>query len=247
MGATDGRTVSSGIAFIVLGILLAAFSAGRADVGNDAPWISGEVANYLLNIGRHGDAIRRAFAFGILIDAVVVLIVAVATYRLFRDRNALLAGVAAAAFVANGAVSAVADAVGIALTFVGEDFMRVTSAGTGESPVALLELGRAIGLMQLALTQIECTSFAVAEIALGAIVIWTPFGAINPPRFFGWLAIVTGATGILAWGIVVTKAFVSFLVVNTVGTIALFGTLGGWLVLNGVRPPRFPARRSAGP
>ena len=232
MDATNRTTLVGGIAFIAFALCVIAFIAGQPDFTGDDPFEKTEVAGYLTELEDNQQSTRVAFAFGIAIDAFVVLVVASVTLTLFRDRSHMLAALAFAGLVANGAVSGTADALGIVLTFIADDFVNGGPGSLAAGDPTILEVGRAIGMTQRALTSIQVTSFGVAELAIGALLAFAPAGAINPPRFFGWISMISGATAIIAWGVVASDVFFVFLIVNSLGTLVLMFGLGGWLVMN---------------
>lgn len=232
MHHTSRGILIGGIVFVALAVCLVAFIAGRSDVGDDDPWEKTEVAEYLTNIQEHKDGIRVAFGFGIAVDGLILLGVAAIAQNLFRDRSALLASLTFAGFVANAAVSGSADVVGIVLTFVADDYVTGGPGGLVAGDPAVLEVGRALGMTQQAFTQLSVTSFGVAELSIGALLAFAPVGGVNPPRWMGWVAMISGACGILSWGMFASSAFYVPFAINSIGTLVLFFALGGWLILN---------------
>jgi hypothetical protein len=231
--------LAGGIAMIAFAVCVVIFVAGRADVGGNDPFERDEVADYLGDIEEGKDATRLAFGFGVVIDAGLVLVLAATTYSLFRDRSHWLAALAMAGFVANAAVSGVTDGVGVITTFVADDFVN---GGSGLAPgdPSVFETGRVLGMMLVTLTQIQVTAFGTAELAFGALLGFSPAGHLNPPRVLGWLAMASGAAGIVGWGVFAAEFFLVFLIISTVGTLVLLLWLGAWLILNR-RTTEFPA------
>ncbi len=94
-------------------------------------------------------------------------------------------------------------------------------------------------MIQLALTQIEVTSFGLAELSIGALISFAPRGAINPPRLLGWIALASGAAALIAGGVIASDVFFVFYIINSLGTLVLLFGLGGWLIMNRrLSPPR---------
>ena len=232
MYVTSRAALIAGVALIIFALLVIVFVAGQADIAGDDPFEKSEVSQFLTTIEKNKAEVRVAFAFAIAIDACIVLVVAAVTYVLFRDRSHLLAALAFAGFVANGAVSGVADGVGLVLTFVADDYVNGGPGNLAAGDSSILEVGRAMGMTLRTLTSIQVTSFGVAQLSLGALLAFAPTGAINPPRIFGWISIVTGAAAIIAWGIVAADWFFLFLILNTLGSLVFMFGLGGWLIMN---------------
>jgi hypothetical protein len=135
-------------------------------------------------------------------------------------------------------VSGVADSLGIVITFVADDFVHGGPANGAAGDPAILEVGRAMGMTLRTLTLIQVTMFGVAQLSLGALLSFARVGAINPPRFFGWLSMATGAAAVIAWGVVVADWVFIFLIINTMGTLVFMFGLGGWLIMNRNLSPR---------
>ena len=220
----------AGIAMIAFAVCVVIFVAGRADFGGSNPFERTEVAEYLSNIEEGATATRVAFGSAIAIDALLVLLVAATTYSIFRDRSHWLAALALAGFVANAAISGVTDGVGIVATFVADDFVNGGAGGLAPGDPSVRETGRILGMLLVILTQIQVTPFALAELAIGTLLVFAPAGRFNPPRLLGWVSIISGAAGFIAWGTFAADFFFVFLVLNTVGSLILFVGLGGWLV-----------------
>jgi hypothetical protein len=228
----DLAPLVAGIAMIMFAVCVVIFVSGRADVGAGDPFDKADAVEYLEEIEDGKDATRIAFGAGIAIDAFIVLIVAATTYTIFRDRSHWLAAIALAGFIANAAFSGVADCLGIVLTFVADDYVNGGAGDIAARDPSVLETGRVLGMMLMMLTQVQVTAFGLAELALGALLVFAPAGSFNPPRLIGWLAIVSAVCGFIGWGVFVAEAFLIFLIISTVGTLILLVWLGVWLILN---------------
>jgi hypothetical protein len=222
----------AGIAMIAFAVLVVIFVAGRADATAGDPFDEADAVEYLESIEEGKDATRIAFAAGIAIDAFIVLVVAATTYGLFRDRSHWLATIALAGFVANAAFSGVADCVGIVLTFVADDYVNGGAADIAARDASVLHTGRVLGMMLTMLTQVQITAFSLGLVALGTLLTFAPDGGYNPPRFMGWIALLSGVAGYLSWTVFVADIFLIFAIISTVGSLILLLWLGGWLIMN---------------
>lgn len=229
-GGTESRgaAVAGGIAMILFALFVVVFVLGRADIRND-PLQRSEASQYLEEIEDGKVETRIAFGAGIAIDTLIILVIAASAYSLFRDRSHWLAALSACAFVANAALSGAADALGIALTFVAEDYVRGGVSDMARDP-SVLETGRTLGILLVMLTQVQVTAFSLGALSLGLLLARAPRGRFNPPRIIGWVALIVGAAGYLSWLVFVADVFSAFLLINTVGTLIAFPALGGWLI-----------------
>jgi hypothetical protein len=60
---------------------------------------------------------------------------------------------------------------------------------------------------------------------------------VNPPRWLGWIAIVTGVAGWLSWFIVLTDAAFVFFPITGLGTLIVLLGVGGWLIAHRDQEP----------
>ena len=80
---------------------------------------------------------------------------------------------------------------------------------------------------------VSFTPLGVALLSLGAIIVGSPGGLFNPPKWIGWVAIICGASAELAWLVVAADPFFVFFPINLLTSFILLLSLGVWLVRHG--------------
>lgn len=232
MDVSQRTTAIAGIALIVLSILTVVSVGLMASAASDKdPFTRSEVAEFLQDTQDNSDALIAAGAVGIVNDGVFVVIVAVASFILFRDRSPFLAALAMIGFAMAATISLVNDASNILLTVIADDFVKGGPTGVAAGDPAALELGRYVGMITYAFTNLLFTPLGTAFIALGAIITSAPAGIVNPPKWIGWLAIIAGLASWLAWLVVVAgDAGFVFFPINLISTLIFGISLGVWLL-----------------
>lgn len=215
--------------FAALTVLSVLFSFGMGDAD---PFERSEIDDLLLDINDHKDAVVASVAFAIVTDAVLGFAVAAGLYLAFRRRDRLLALIGFASIVAASAGFMASDAGRFTLFFLAEDFDRGGPEGVGPGNALTLEVARAVGISSGLADLIAATAFGFALIAFGALIAWSPAGnGATPPRWLGWIAVLSGIAFFLTWLLAVTEdAFVIFIAAG-LGALIFFVVLGAWLLL----------------
>lgn len=224
-----------GIGLILLAVCLViavvlSFSTGDAD-----PFDRAKVEEWLLDIDDNRGLWIASNAVFILLDAVVALVVAPLLYLLFRDRGRLLALIVLVGFIAQSAVSAVVDSVDASLVVIASDYVE-GSAGLEAGDPAMLEIARTLAVGTTILGQTSFTMLGVALTALGLLIATSPEGAVNPPRWLGWVSVVAGVATWFAWFIALTDAAFVFFPIQGIASLIFLIGLGIHLLRRGETP-----------
>ena len=230
MYATNRIALFGGLAMILLAIGIIVAVASTIPTTDKSPFTKSEVPQFLKDV--HDDQTLYIIngADGMIVDGALSVIVAAVVYILFRDRSRLLALIAFAGLLGQAGISLMLDLDQILLTIVAKDFVTGGPGNVPAGDASLLEVGRYLGMLSLALTNVVSTMLGVGLLALGWLIARAPAGAVNPPRWLGWMAFVSGVCAELSWLIVVVDpAFVFLLGSFLFSLIFLFG-LGIWLL-----------------
>ncbi len=228
----------AGMAMIVSAILtvvtVGLMAAGTSDKD---PFTREDVPEFLTDVNDNEDLLVASGAVGIINDGVFVLAVGAALYILFRDRNPYLATIAGIAVAITAAISLVVDISNVLLTAIAKDYVEggVGDIAAGDS--AALELGRYVGIVTFAFTNLLFTPAGLAFTSIGLLITGAPQGLINPPKWLGWVAIVAGLAMWLSWLVVAVDAGFIFFPINLVATLVFLVGLGVWLLRNGDLQP----------
>ena len=222
----------AGIVLILLAIGLIVTIGASFSTGDYSPFERDEVAKYLADINDNRTAVIITGAVGIIIDGFLGVALAALLYVLFRDRSRVLATAAFAGLLTQAALSLMVDGNNILLVIVAKDFAEGGPTGVAAGDPATLEVGRYIGMFTFLFTNVLFTSLGLALIALGSIITSAPNGAINPPRWLGWVACFAGACAELAWLVVIIDPAFVFFIGNFLGSIIFLIGLGVWLLMH---------------
>jgi hypothetical protein len=214
---------------VVLAIFLS-FGVGDSDVFN-----RDEVEQAVRDLHDNRGLWIASNAAFILLDAIIGLLVAPLLYLIFRDRSRLLALIVLVAFIAQSAVAAVVDSVDASLVVLASDYVE---GGVGLDPgdPAMLEIARTMGVATAVLGQTSFTMLGLALVALGLLIATAPEGAVNPPRWLGWVGVVAGVAAWLAWFIVLSDAGFVFFPIQLIASLILLIGLGVHLLRRGESP-----------
>jgi hypothetical protein len=231
-------TTIAGIALIVLSILMViAVGLMGAGTSDKSPFEKDEVAEFLTDTNDNEGILLGSGAVGIVNDGVLVVTVAALMFILFRDRNPFLATLAMVGFAVAAAISLVVDISNILLTAIADDFVNGGASGVAAGDPAALELGRYVGMITFAFTNLLFTPLGTGFIALGALIAAAPQGIVNPPKWIGYIAIVAGLACWLSWLVVVVDAGFIFFPINLIATLVFGVSLGVWLLRHGDLQP----------
>jgi hypothetical protein len=200
----------AGLFIILLAIGIVVVVGASFTTGDNDPFTKSETAAFLKDVHDEETQFIVAGAAGIVIDGFLSVAVAAFFYILFRDRSRLLALVAVLGLLLQSAVSLIVDGNNILLTVIASDFVKGGPNNIPAGDPAILETGRYVGMVTFAFGNVGFTALGIAMLALGWLIAKAPAGAINPPRWLGWLALFAGACAELAWFVVVIDpAFVA--------------------------------------
>jgi hypothetical protein len=235
----SGRTTTvAGVVMIVAAILtvitVVLMATGTSDKD---PFTDEDAAEFLTDVHDNEGQLIGSAAVGILNDAVFVPLVGVALFILFRDRNPFLATAAMIGIAITAAISLVVDGSNILLTVLAKDFVEGGPEGIAPGDPATLQVGRYVGMITFAFVNVLFTAAGLGFLALGLLLVGAPEGLVNPPRWLGWVAIIAGAAGGLAWLVIAADPFFVFFPIQLVSTLILLLGLGIWLVRHGDLQP----------
>ena len=229
----DRTTKLAGIALVVLALLMIGnIVFSMIAVGDADPTNRGEIEGVLRDVNDHETVFYTGAAFSIASDAVVLVAVAGALYLTFVDRSRMLAILSLGGILAASIAFLVMDAATLGVGLLAADF--VEKGGPAAIPAgdaSILESARTLALFGGALDVIGSTAVALGVVSLGALIAWAPEGRVNPPRWLGGVAILSGLALVLQWPALANEA--SGMVVITVGYAGgflFFGLLGLWLL-----------------
>jgi hypothetical protein len=221
----------AGLAMIVAA-LLTLVSVGLMAAGSTEkdPFEKDDVAQFLTDVHDNEGLLAGSAAAGIANDGVFVPLVAVSLFVLFRDRNPFLATAAMIGVTVTAAMALLVDGSNLLLTIIADDFVNGGPEGVAAGDPATLELGRYVGIITFAFTNILFTAAGLGFVAAGLLLVGAPEGLINPPRWIGWVAIVAGLSAWLAWLVVAAGPFFVFFPIQLLSTLLLLISLGIWLL-----------------
>lgn len=222
----------AGIVMILLAIGLIATIAATFSTGDYSPFERDEVAKYLTDVNDNRTAVAISGAVGIIIDGFLSVALAALLYVLLRDRSRVLATIAFAGLLIQATLSLMVDGNNILLVIIAKDFVEGGPTGVAAGDPAILEVGRYVGMLTFLFTNVLFTSLGLALIALGSIITSAPPGAINPPRWLGWVACFAGACAELAWLVVIIEPAFVFFIGNFLGSLIFLIGFGVWLLMH---------------
>jgi hypothetical protein len=154
----------------------------------------------------------------------------------------MLAGIAGA-----GIISATNDVLQIITTIVAVDYVNGGPAGVAAGDPATLELGRFLGMMSFGLFTPIAIASGLGFASLGYVISFMPQGAVNPPRWIGWVAIACALAGWLSPLVMVNGVLFVFLPMQLLTSLVVLIALGGWLITRGERVEEAMTRAAAQP
>jgi hypothetical protein len=226
------RTITlAGAAMIIAAILTVVTVGLTAASGSEkSPFERDEVAEFLTDTADNADTLQAAGAVGIANDGVFVISVGAAFFVLFRDRSRLLATMALVGVASAAAISLVVDISNILLAEIAKDYVEGGPGDVAAGDSASLELGRYVGMITFAFTNLLFTPAGLAFTSIGLLLTGAPQGKINPPKWIGWVAIIAGLSAWLAWLVVAAEPFFVFFPIQLLSTLIFLLALGIWLL-----------------
>jgi len=234
-----GVTLLLLVALVIVNTVLVTAAVGDAD-----PLKRGDIEGMLRDINDNEALYFLGIAFSIATDAVVLLAAAAMLYLVLRDRSRVLAMLGFAGLLASGIAFLAADTASLTVGVLAADFVEKGGAGgiAAGDPV-ILQSARAVAALQGLADSIGNTALGFGLLALGSLLAWAPAGEVNPPRWLGGLAILSGLAMLLSW-VAAANEDVGIVIVSIgiIGTLLLLVILGGWLL---IQPERGEARPAA--
>jgi hypothetical protein len=227
---TNKAVAISGIIAILLAIGIIINVGSSFSSGDYSPFEKDEVGKFLTDINDNETSVIAGGASGIVVDGFLGVALAASFFVLFRDRSRLLATLFFAGLLIEGAVSLFVDGNNILLTVIAKDFVRGGPTGVAAGDPSILEVGRYVGMITLAFGNISLTALGLGLGALGILIARAPAGAINPPRWLGWVAVFAGACAELAWFVVVIDPAFVFFIGNLLSSLVFLFGMGIWLL-----------------
>ncbi len=228
---TDRPNRLAGVILLVLAVLLIVSMALQFGISDSDPFEKDEINKVLIDIKDHQAVTILHSVASFAVDSVVGLAAAAALYLLFRDRSRVLALFGLVGILVASAAFIAADAADVALVHLASDFKGGGPEGVAAKAPVILEVARAVAISSGVAGQIGFTALSFGILAFGVLIGWAPAGAVTPPRWVGWVALLAGVVGFFTWLIAVTDAaFVLIIIATVTQLIWLFG-LGGWLLM----------------
>lgn len=222
------------IALAVCTLLTFIFTVVTSDV--DA-FERDKIDDLLVDIEDNKATAILALIFSILGDAVFGIAAVAGLYFLLRDRSRLYALFGLLFILAGSVAFLVGDAGNNTMINLASDFAEGGPEGFDAGDPAILRDARSVAILVSSAQILGGTAISLGVIAFGVIIGWAPLGAVNPPRWLGWLAVVTGVGGILGWLIVLTEAAFVFFIISGLGSLIWLAVLGGWLLTSAEETP----------
>jgi hypothetical protein len=229
---TNKAVPIAGIAMILLAIGILITVGASISISDYDPFTKEDVAKYLTDVNDSQTSMIITGAVGIIVDGFLSIALAALFYVLFRDRSRLLATLAFAGLLMQSATSLLVDGNDILLTVIANDFVKGGPTGVPAGDPAILEVGRYVGMVTLVFTNVTFTALGLGLMAAGILIARAPAGAINPPRWLGWVAVVAGASAELAWFVVVIDPAFIFFLANLISSVVFLVGLGIWLLMH---------------
>ncbi len=230
----DRTTRVAGAVLLVFVVLVIASIALDWNTTNANPLARNDTEELLRDIEDGGTLFALINAVNIATDAVATLAMAAVVYLLFRDRSQMLALFAAFGLMAGAIGFTTGYAANVTLAYLAADYVEEGGAGTiaAGDPV-ILQTARAIAALSMISVFVAFTSIGFGIVSIGAVIAVAPEGAVNPPRWSGALAIVTGVLAAASWVTLANyDAGMTVLFFGMVGMLVFLVVLGGWLLIH---------------
>ncbi|MBI2913791.1 MAG: DUF4386 family protein [Chloroflexi bacterium] len=225
-------------ALVIVNLVLVTAAVGDAD-----PVKRGDIEGMLRDINDNKALFFLGTAFSIATDAAALLAAAAMLYLVFCDRSRVLALLAFVGLLAAGIAFLAADTASLTVGVLAADFVEKGGAGgiAADDPV-ILQSARAVAAFSGLADPIGNTALGFGLLALGSLLARAPEGEVNPPRWLGGLAILSGLAMLLGWVVAAdTDTGIVVISIGIIGTLLLLVILGGWLLIQPERGESRPA------
>jgi len=203
-----------------------------AILGDADPFDRGDTEGILLDINDNESLFFIGSGIAVVADGFALLATAGMLWLVFRDRSPVLAVLGLVGLMAASAAFLISDAGYVTTALLAADFVEEGGpAGIPAGDPATLQAARAVMAFSALADLLGLLVLALGLIAFGSVVAWAPEGAVNPPRWLGFLGIASSVALLSTWTIVFEE-YVGW----TAGGIGILGTLlfvlilGGWLL-----------------
>lgn len=191
-----------------------------------------DVEGILLDINDNESLFFIGSGIAVLADGIGLVAAAAMLWPVFRDRSPVLTVAGLVGLVSASAAFLASDAAYLTTAVLAADFAEEGGpAGIPAGDPATLQAARAVIAFASLADLLGLVVLAAGFIAFASVIAWAPEGAVNPPRWLGFLGIASSVAVLFTWTFVVEEG-----VGWTVGGIGIIGTLlfililGGWLL-----------------
>jgi hypothetical protein len=189
-----------------------------------------EIRDFLTDIEDSRGFAIASTATSITLNAFLGVLGAAALYLVFRSRDRVLA-IAGFAGILAGTIGIMAsDAFNGTMIFLARDFAVGGVEGVPAESEVILQTARTVAILSAMAFQLGLTALSLGLLVFGTLIAFSRATGIVPPRWLGFLAIVAGLAGVLAWFIALTEAAFVFFIIGLIGMLLWLLLLGYWLL-----------------
>jgi hypothetical protein len=221
------------IVLILFAVTIVVTVIASSAVGENDPFERDKVDDFLVDIEDNKGAAIVGLIAAIVGHAVFGIAAGAGLYLLFRDRSRLYALFGLSAVLLAQGAFLVEDAGTNTLINLASDFAEGGPEGFEAGDPAILRDARSVAILSSSAQILGITALSLGIIAFSAVIGWAPAGAVNPPRWFGWIGVIAGVAGILTWLIVAGDWAGIFFAVSGLATLVWLIGLGVWLIRRG--------------
>lgn len=225
---------------------LAGFIAG-APLGEVNPFAREGVEDVLRTI-HDNFGLYTASIVPYIVQDMIAVAVAALLYLSFRDRSRPLALTGAFAVVAASVAFMIHEAGGMTLAFLANDFFE--QGGPGAIAVGdptVLAVTRSVSVMQALAALFGQTSMGLGVAAFSTLIIWSPEGRRNPPRWLGGAGLFAAIGMLFTWVFLVNHlAGGGVTLVAELAILVMFTRLAVWFLRQPEPQPPIEAETPVG-
>lgn len=194
------------------------------------PFAKDEIDNVLVDIHDSKTAYGVGLASSIVVDAAFGFIAGALLFSLLQDRSRALALVGLIGVTAATAVFMVADGAGAVMYYLANDFASGGAGKLAAGDSSILEVARAVGMFQAVAGQAGFTALAVGLGTYSIIIGWSPAGIVTPPRWLGYLGVISSLAAFVSWLIIAADGFFVLFIISALTQLIWLIGLGIWLI-----------------